>query len=248
MKTAHIVAGRILVQCHRRTLLLALAGAALGGLHGPAAADPQANLLVSWRVVSSSRGSDSREGLRRGEVIVDSRRGVLGRGGVEWASGSSTYEGSAMQQVLVMNGGRARIDVRRESPRTVWQWVGGMSRGSLINPEAQAELVAQTVWIDSGQGLAARPRWPGGSAPVMLELEAEAPLPGVEGARAYPRGDGEDPPPRLSAQTTLSVPMGQWVAVARTHQQEEGRQARGLWQSGQGHEDQAVLEVRVTRP
>lgn len=232
---------------------LAAAGAAWAAWLAPAtptAAQPRDNLMVSWRVVSAGRGSHSRAGLRRGEVVIDSRRGVVGgQGSVTWSSGHSSHDETAFQQVLVMNGGRARIDVRHEVPRTVWQWaVATPLRPSLVNPQAQAGLVAQTVWMDSGQGLSVRPQWAGGSAPVRLELEAEAPLRAAQGRHGW-EGSEEDPPPRLSAQTTLSVPMGQWVAVARTrHQEAQGDDRGGTWQSGQGHEDQAVLEVRVTRP
>lgn len=250
-------------------------GLAIGLLSGwapvaQAADGPRGNLLVSWRVSGSGEFRREVQGIRPGQVTIDSRRGVSGRAGVEWSSQESSVDQHIEQQVMVLNGGRARLDVRQQRPVTQWQWTadlggqGGLNdQRSLSSPqgvqaggwqgggEPRVGLVSQTVWVDTGQGLTVRPRWAGGRAPVVVELEAEAPVASTAiqgGQRFDSRPEDEGSSTRLAAQTTVSVPMGQWVAVASTRQQ-SARQQAGTWRStDSGEADRAVLEIRVSQP
>lgn len=275
-------------QWRLRTPLLACAAVAaawsLAWSPAQAAEGPRGNLLVSWRVSGSGNARREAQGLRAGQVVVDSRRGVSvsGRAGVEWSSQQASVDQRVEQQVMVLNGGKARLDLRQQRPVTQWQWAaslggeggygayggdGGYER-SLQSPggrrggsggygngngngQPQVGLISETVWVDSGQGLSVKPRWAGGRAPVVVELEAEAPVPSSAahlGRRFEARDATTDEPARLIAQTTVSVPMGQWVAVASTRQQAARQQSGTLSTADIDQDDRAVLEIKVSLP
>ncbi len=220
-----------------------------------AADGPRGNLLVSWRVSGGADASRQAQGLRAGQVVIDSRRGVSGRAGVEWSSQQAQVEQRVEQQVMVLNGGRARIDLRQQRPVTQWQWVAqfdGLVGGRPPSTVPQASLVSETVWVDSGQGLAVKPRWAGGRSPVVVDLEAQAPVPSASAGwgrdRAGVRDGAEAEPAQLTVQTTVTVPLGEWVAVASTRQQ-QARQQSGTWRTADIEQDErAVLEIRVSLP
>lgn len=116
--------------------------------------------------------------------------------------------------------------------------------GQPYTPTLQA--YSTTTWVDTGQGVSVRPRWPGGQAPVTLELDTRSELPAP--GRAWVSGGSEAPPPQLQAQSTLQVPLGQWVAVARTggQQSQSQRGSYGTAEVAQG--GHTVLEIKVSLP
>lgn len=235
-------------------------GGALGladltlGLQAAWAQLPARNLLVSWRVVSSVDAQQSRAGVRQGGLVIDSRRGVIGQGGVELSTRQLQRDQQTHQQILVLNGRKARLDLRQQRPITQWQWVAqlgnggyggaGGSGGGQQGAQPQVGLVAQTLWVDAGQGLTATPRWPGGKA-VTVELEAESP---AHPDRPFTQDAQGTPPARLVVQTALSVPLGEWVPVAQTNRQEEVQRRGMLSTQGVSSDEQAVLEIRVSLP
>lgn len=201
----------------------------------------QGNLLVAWRVQSQSEGLRTRPPVQGGQVVIDSRQGVSGRVVIQSSTRQITQGLQGFQQVMVMNGGQARINVSQQTPFTTWNWIGSGSQGGLLQSPS-AGLVADTVWVDSGSGLRVRPQWAGGSSLVQVELEAES---------ALPRGPGADPnlpPPQLSTSTSLSVPLGQWVTIARTQQQMDSSQGGGRFSTTRQRDDSAVLEIQVSLP
>ncbi len=222
------------------------------GLQAASAQVPARNLLVSWRVVSSVDAQQSRAGVRQGGLVIDSRRGVIGQGGVELSTRQLQRDQQTHQQILVLNGRKARLDLRQQRPITQWQWVAQLGNGQgngqgsgQQGVQPQVGLVAQTLWVDSGQGLSATPRWAGGKGPVTVELEAESP---AQPDRPFTQDAQGTPPARLVAQTTLSVPLGEWVAVAQTNRQEEVQRRGMLSTQSVSSDDQAVLEIRVSLP
>ena len=214
---------------------------------------PARNLLVSWRVVSSADVTRERAGVRQGGLVIDSRRGVSGQAGVELSTRQLERDQQTHQQILVLNGRKARLDLREQRPITQWQWVAQLGTGGQGSGNAggggqgvqpQVGLVAQTLWVDSGQGLSATPRWSGGKA-ATVELEAESP---AQPGRPFSQDAQGAPPARLVAQTTLNVPLGEWVAVAQTHRQEEVQRRGMLSTQSISADEQAVLEIRVSLP
>lgn len=228
------------------------------GLQVASAQVPARNLLVSWRVVSSVDAQQSRAGVRQGGLVIDSRRGVMGgQGGVELSTRQLERDQQTHQQILVLNGRKARLDLRQQRPITQWQWVAqlgsggqggaggwgnGQQGGQGVQP--QVGLLAQTLWVDAGQGLTATPRWSGGRS-ATVELEAEAP---AHPDRPFTQDAQGTPPARLVVQTALSVPLGEWVPVAQTNRQEEVQRRGMLSTQSVSSDDQAVLEIRVSLP
>ncbi|HEX5356106.1 MAG TPA: hypothetical protein VFW93_07800, partial [Aquabacterium sp.] len=168
------------ISCTEKTLLLSGLLALTGHAAWAGARDeglPQRNLIVEWRMSGQGQSQQRNVGVRTGQIIVDSRGGVVGRTSIGTEQYQTESQTDTVQQVQVLNGGRARLYVGRSQPYTVWQWAwsgsatAGGSLGS-IGPQSGAagasypvNVVPQTVWIDIGQGLNVRPRWPGGRAP-----------------------------------------------------------------------------------
>lgn len=108
------------------------------------------------------------------------------------------------QKLRVLNGASAAVSLGVTRPVQVWQMVPGV-----LLPAA----VPGTQWIRAGQSLNVRPRWGGGSEPVVIELQ----LQDARFERHVAPGSAEAPS-RNEAQvlTTLRVPLGQWVTFAAT--------------------------------
>ena len=223
---------------------------------------PAGNLLVSWRVNSQQETSRDEAGLRQGEVVIDSRRGVVSRTEVRVNRSVRTSQHDSNQSVLVMNGGQARLFFGRSVPVSTWQFawqgdgasatgaLGAGTTSSSTNPPAWA--LSQTHWVDLGEGLTVRPRWPGGSALVTVELEASSRRAIAPGEVAVMESSGGYEPDGQSRRTevmsTVAVPLGQWVAVARRGGQTQQRQS-GTWSTRQVDSDsQEQLEIRISLP
>jgi hypothetical protein len=208
---------------------------------------PQRNLLVSWRMQSDAQASRDSRGLQGG-VVVDTQGGMRGQGVVTWGSQQAQASGQGEMQVLVLNGGQARLSLGQQRPYTQWQWLAGLhaptSASSPGSPSLQ--VLSSTTWVDTGQGLRVKPSWGGGKS-VTLELETQADV--SHAGRGLISGGAESlPPERVQAQTTLQVPLDQWVTVART-QAQESRSQQGSWRTSEVAQDgQTLLQVKVSVP
>ncbi|MDE2147236.1 MAG: hypothetical protein KGJ24_11165 [Burkholderiales bacterium] len=154
------------------------------------AALPARNLTVQWRV-------------------VDAR--ALPGDPTPFGGRSVSTQDLAPPETLtltVLNGRWARLRVARSIPV---QWVraaaqDGPAAGGNGSPGGAA-VVNEITWIDAGQGLAVRVRWPGrGAAEVDLDAQAAKPQPAAQAPLPATR--------REQAATTLAVPIGAWVTVA----------------------------------
>lgn len=250
----------------RKGLLSGLmAWAALAGLpawaEGREGSLPQRNLLVEWRMGGQGQTQQRNQGIRTGQIIVDSRGGVVGRTSIGMETIQTESQTDTVQQVQVLNGGKARLFVGKSQPYTVWQWAWtGQGGGGLgvIGPQASqpggypVNVVPQTVWIDLGQGLNVRPRWAGGHAPVIVELEAQARQPaqlgsqmgGVYGGQVDPDGQTR----RVEVASTLSVPLGQWAVVARSGARVQRQQSGSLSTRDLDDNQSEQLEIRISAP
>lgn len=213
---------------------------------------PQRNLLVSWRMQSDAEASRDTRGLQRGAVVVDTQGGMRAQGVITYGSAQAQASGQGEMQVLVLNGGQARLSLGQQRPYTQWQWLAGLQAPtSASSAAAQAtptlQVFGTTTWVDTGQGLRVRPSWGGGKA-VTLELDTQTDV--SNASRGLLSGGAEQqlPPERLQAQTTLQLPLDQWVTVART-QVQESRSQSGSWSTSEvaqgGH---TVLQVKVSVP
>lgn len=230
---------------------LSLALILMAATLAPARAEslPQRNLLVEWR--TSGQSQDARAGAGAGVTTIT--RNVPTPGGgytvsttrrtettVTFGAGSvqTQSSGQGQQQMLVLNGGQARLFVGESRPFTVWQWGWGTPAGQ---PTAQPQVWGQTVFLDLGQGLVVRPSWPGGQAPVRVELQATS---AQRGTAYEPDGTSR----RAEVASTLLVPLGQWLVVARSGQRTEIDQAGTLSTRTLDRQDSGVLEIRITAP
>ncbi len=211
----------------RRRLFLVAGGTCIGLAQ---AAAPQRNLSVEMRV-SDDQADAQRDA--QGSVSIGSRGGRANVGGsVSVQSGSSRQAGDSTQRVLVVNGGRATLRLAQGlqvDDTEVWwtPWGPGAA--------------VRSQWVELVNGMEVQPRWPGGDAPVTLEIAAQS------AGRATPNS-GQPLAPQASMLTTVQVPMGEWVEVARV----QGRQSRVS--SGTGGfgaatlSRQRSLQVRVSLP
>ncbi len=218
---------------------------------------PQRNLLVSWRVSGQGHSQMRQAGIEVGRIVIDSRRGVVSRGGVSVGAGmgslSTDTQGNSEQQVLVLNGGRARIFVGRTQSVTAWQLVGNPSAqqsGSPTFGNGGVTVVPQTVWVDVGQGIHVTPRWTGGRD-VVVEIEAQSRQP----AQAYPSGAAYGGQLEPDGQTrhseffsTVGVPLNEWTVVARTGGSQQRSQAGSLSTRDVDETQSEQLEIRISVP
>lgn len=238
---------------------------------------PARNLLVEWRVGGQGSSQASQGSIQTGRVIIDSRRGVVGQAGVTYGTTQIESSGNSVQQVTVLNGGRARLFFGSTQPVTTWQWAwapgqagggGWTSYGPLKGQAGQPgqpdsdmaerhggqgpgnpiNIVPQTVWIDLGQGLVVTPRWPGGRAPVTVELEARSGEPAQGGGVYSGRLDPDGQVRRSEVSSTISVPLGEWTVVARNGGQSSRAQSGTLSTRSLDESRSELLEIRVTAP
>jgi hypothetical protein len=253
-----------------RALLAGLATlVAASAIAGPSDL-PARNLLVEWRIGGQGSSQLRQGGIQTGRVIIDSRRGVIGQAGVTYGTTQIESSGHSVQQVTVLNGGRARLFFGSSQPVTTWQWAwapgqagqGGWTSYGPIEGQsgpdddiadrhggrpAPVQIVPQTTWIDLGQGLVVTPRWPGGRAPVTVELEARSSEPlqgGVYTGRVEPDGQVR----RSELSSTVSVPLGEWTVVARNGGQSSRTQSGTLSTRSLDESRSEQLEIRITAP
>ncbi len=146
-------------------------------------------------------------------------------------SGSSRQMSDSTQRVLVLNGGRATMRLAQGMQvQDTEVWWTPWGPGAAVRSQ----------WVELVNGMEVSPRWPGGDAPVTLEIAAQS------AGRATPNS-GQPLPPQASVFTTVQVPMGEWVEVARV----QGRQSSVSGGGGFGaatSSRQRSLQVRVSLP
>ncbi|RZU01189.1 hypothetical protein [Rivibacter subsaxonicus] len=212
----------------RRGLLLALP--AFIGLAALAQEPrlPLRNLLVEVRQGESARLGQQSAGIDSARVAIGSDGSVRGAADATLAARSQDSGAQAQQQLRVLNGGSASIGLGSSTPLQwlSWVWTPG-------GPKP----VGTSLMVDTGRSVVVRPSWPGGDAPVTVELRSDASSLGRDGSVA-----------RATTLSTVAVPLGQWITVARSS--EAGQQTeRGLLstQSGSSSRDH-VVQLRVTAP
>jgi hypothetical protein len=124
---------------------------------------------------------------------------------------------------------------------------GGHSPGGYLPPGGRpppgghpppAELpggAATTAWAELVDGFEVRPRWPGGPAPVTVEVGA---------TRRAGVGTGYAPPPRIDVFTTVLAPLGEWTELAQVQRGSRATVSTGGATVGTQHALQ--LQLRVT--
>ncbi len=169
------------------------------------AAPPQVNLLVEMRAVSVAEraaapghggwiaGTRGGSPAAAGDVRIGTRRPSADDSADDSANDSTN---DSTRQVLVLNGGAAALRTGDLQPLSTgdWAWAGSGTGAATRGGVGQARQ-----WIEVGRGFQVKPSWPGGNAPVTLEISAEA-------------------APRTTAQTRLLLAPRTWTEFARSAQ------------------------------
>jgi hypothetical protein len=136
------------------------------------------------------------------------------------------------QQVQVRNGREARIRYAQSIPL---QWVQAVQAAG---PMTGAGVKQGLVWLQAGQSLVLRPRWPGGQQAATVEVEMQT-------AAVEARPGAELPTQQRSElATTVRAPLGQWVTIARSGQVAP----QGSYSSEAASQRPRLLQLRVTAP
>jgi len=160
---------------------------------------PQRVLQIEWRVVERSAPPAVADGPDARTVVVGTSGQFDARPSVTLRTAPRDDPEAAVRRLRVLNGERARLVLSRpETLQSVQLFRGPKGDGGVL----------QEHWIERVDALSVRPRWPGGSAPALVEIGAS--MPGMAAAASAAPGE------RLQVETVLPLPLGEWVPVART--------------------------------
>ena len=138
----------------------------------------------------------------------------------------------APQQLQVRNGSQARLSFAQTTPL---QWVQSVQApGALTGAGVRQGL----IWLQAGQSLQLRPRWPGGQRPATVEVEVQTASVQQQPGRELPTQE------RSALATTVQAPLGQWVTLARSGQ----GTPPGSYSSDATTQRPRLLQLRVTAP
>ncbi len=157
---------------------------------------PLRNLLIEVRQVQSEDGQQAGVDVQGGRVT----------GGLSQGRSS----GTAVQQILILNGRPARIAVQTQTPLRLLQ--SFVRNGQII-------IIQGTVLIEAGTGFSALPRWDGGDV-VEVELNTQQAL-----RPLFPQAAAVNAPSvQSSTGSSMLLPLGEWMTVAETEQNLQNNQ------------------------
>lgn len=187
---------------------------------------PLRNLLIEVRQTQSGNSQQSDSGAS-GSVLMDSNGQLAVRGQVLAQNQQRQQSGSATQQVLVINGRSASIALRNSQPLRVLQ--------SFVH-QGRLHLRPSLVFLESGTGFVATPRWDG-SDQLELTIAAEQAIPATNAAGV---------PSSARMQSSLVVPLGQWTTIAQSevNSADSGQTLGG--NSALTRQDSSEVQVRIT--
>jgi len=136
------------------------------------------------------------------------------------------------QQLQVRNGSQARVSYAQAIPL---EWVQSVNAAG---PMMGAGVKQGLIWLQAGQSLTVRPRWPGGQQAVTVEVEMQAASVGSRPGAGLPTQQ------RGEVATTVLAPLGQWVTFARSGQSTP----QGSYSSDAAAQRPRLLQLRVTAP
>lgn len=217
-----------------------LVGSWLWATQAQADSGPRRNLWVEIRWVDSSLSNAALSGVREGAVVVGTAGSVSPRGGV--ALSSRRESSSQQQRLLVLNGSTARVRLSEQLP-VQWldyglQWEAGATAAT----GGKVLALPRSGSVEMLSEFSVTPQWPGERQPVRVSVQVQqGRAPGVAGEPA--------PHPQASqstqVQSTVLLPLGEWLTIARSGQRAEA-QERGTLSSrdaeGRASRD---LQIRV---
>ena len=136
------------------------------------------------------------------------------------------------QQLQVRNGSAARLSFSQVTPLQFVQSV--QAQGALTGAGVKQGL----IWLQAGQNLLLKPRWPGGQKAARVEVEVQTSSVQQEPGRELPSQA------RSELSTTVQAPLGQWVTLARSG----SSTPPGTYRSDGASQRPRLLQLRVTAP
>ena len=235
----------------RRALLMLLlaAGPGLSGVQALAQASakstaqpPAANLLVELRFVADG-GELPRSG--RGSVTVGTQGSTPLSGSVTVTTATTaTPREDSLLQLRVLNGASAQLRLSQLVPvsRLQWRWRGQPGPGGAASG---ADLAETTQWVDTARGMTLRPSWPGGAAPVRVEVRVELAADAPRDSSGHAAG-----PRQLQLETTALLPLGEWFVLGRTGRPPPvaADSATTVSTAARGEAGNGRIELRVLAP
>lgn len=193
----------------------ALVTVLLPGAHAQSDTLPLKNLLIEVR--QTQQEDTQSQGLN----VV---------GGMPLQSSKRTLDARSTQQSLVLNGRPVRLMVGSSTPWALYQ--SFLRNGVVV-------VLPSTVWVQSGTGFMATPRWTGDGF-VELALQAQSDM-GQNGALP-----GQSRQQSSAAQ--VLVPLNEWTTVARSDTGQESQQS-GIGQMRNSQTQGSThLQVRISVP
>lgn len=230
-----------------RALIVAIALATLGtaclaGGSGQAERLPLRNLLVELRQGDESRFSGTGASVDNGVLVVGPDGSVSARAGVTIEARGRDAGRDTVQQLRVLNGSQASLRIGADVPVYWLQWFW------TANGPGPA---VGTQFVATGRGFMVQPRWPGGDAPVTVEVSAESSAVSSGGLPRY-GGQGQPLPPgsfeRAGVVTTLALPLGEWFTVASSGDTGTASERGTLSTRDVSSQRRYVVQMRVTAP
>ena len=182
---------------------------------------PLRNLLIEVRQISSNE-IDNQQARLQGEATLesDTARASLD---IQSSARQRTAVVSSQQQVLVLNGRSASIELRNSVPFRLVQTV--FHNGAMI-------VASSEVVLEAGTGFNALARWDGND--------------GVELTVSAAQSQGRYATQGASTSTVLLVNVGDWVTVAQSDQQSVGNATGEFGFSNSRQTRGTQVQVRVT--
>lgn len=198
---------------------------------------PMRNLLVEVRQVDEGQSNVQGGGIERGAVVISSDGRVSGGAEAGWVASTRQRNDSIAQQVRVLNGHRASMRLGQSVPLQWWQ--------ASVTPQG-VQAVPTTVFSEAGKGFTVRPSWPGGRAPVTVEVQTE--LGRVRDPNLTIGGDPDNgvASENFTTLTTLRFPLGEWVTIASSGQDGASSQRGVVSTRDVERSRQIVVQMRVT--
>ena len=201
---------------------------------------PPRRLVISVRQdadsAATARGGEVSGRVSSGGTVIESRRTVVGGAGVEVRRGGDAVRGQvydsrsagaerAAQQVQVVEGGRAFINVGTSVPVPLRQVVLGPG-GAIVSET--------TVYRDLGTGFSAEPQLAGDN--VTLTISPTHDTPGSQ-------GPGSANIQRLT--TTVSGRLGEWIDLGGSVEERAGESSGTLRYSSRGGSTGRRVQLKV---
>ena len=199
----------------RRAALLAL----LVAQAGPAMPQTGGNLPLKNLLIE----------VRQTQQQDTQTQGVDVMGGTSLRSNNRSVDARSTQQSLVLSGRPVRLMSGTTTPWALYQ--SYLRNGVVV-------VLPSTVWVPSGTGFTATPRWSGDGF-VELELQAQSDL-GNRGVTP------SQVTPQQSSASQVLVPLNEWTTIARTDSGLDSQQS-GIGQMRSTHTlGTTSLQVRIS--